>query len=60
MNEGNMKTVSFKKTPPMPSYLIALIVGDFDKTEITGLSVPGYIYSPKSLSALKYYSYTDI
>jgi alanyl aminopeptidase len=44
---GDNKTVSFKKTPPMSSYLIALIVGDFDKTPITGLSVPGYIYSPK-------------
>jgi alanyl aminopeptidase len=45
--QGNYKTVYFKATPPMPSYLIALIVGDFDKTPIKGLSVPGFIYSPK-------------
>jgi len=44
---GDNKTVYFKKTPPMPSYLIALIVGDYDKTPISGLSVPGFVYSPK-------------
>lgn len=45
--KANTKTVFFKATPPMPSYLIAMIVGDFDKTPITGLSVPGVVYSPK-------------
>jgi alanyl aminopeptidase len=44
---GAMVTRVFKKTPPMPSYLLALAVGDFDVTPIKGLSVPGAIYSPK-------------
>jgi alanyl aminopeptidase len=44
---GKNKTVRFKKTPPMPSYLIAITVGDLDKTPIQGLSIPGFIYSPK-------------
>lgn len=44
---GKNKTVRFKETPPMPSYLIAITVGDLDKTPIKGLSVPGFIYSPK-------------
>jgi aminopeptidase N len=45
--KGDTKTVRFKKTPPMSSYLIAITVGDLDKTPIKGLSIPGYIYSPK-------------
>ncbi|WP_221932929.1 M1 family metallopeptidase [Thalassotalea sp. PS06] len=45
--KGDNKTVYFKATPPIPSYLIALAVGDLDKTPIEGLSVPGFIYSPK-------------
>jgi alanyl aminopeptidase len=44
---GKNKTVRFKKTPPMSSYLIAITVGDLDKTPIQGLSIPGFIYSPK-------------
>lgn len=44
---GKNKTVRFKQTPPIPSYLIAITVGDLDKTPIEGLSVPGFIYSPK-------------
>lgn len=40
-------THTFAPTPPMPSYLLALAVGDFDVTPIPGLDVPGYIYSPK-------------
>ena len=46
--QADNKTVYFKATPPMPSYLIALTVGDLDKTPIKGLSVPGFIYSPKN------------
>lgn len=48
---GNMVTRVFKQTPPMPSYLLALVVGDFDVTPIDGLSVPGVIYSPKGTGA---------
>ncbi|WP_019026881.1 M1 family metallopeptidase [Colwellia piezophila] len=47
ISQGDNKTVHFQATPPMPSYLIAITVGDLDKTPIKGLSVPGFIYSPK-------------
>lgn len=41
------QSVTFKKTKPMPTYLIAFAVGEMDSAEITGLSVPGRIYTPK-------------
>ena len=44
---ADRQTVSFARTRPMPSYLIALAVGPMDATPIEGLSVPGVIYSPK-------------
>jgi len=44
---GDKKTVEFEASPPMSSYLLALTVGPLDKTPITGLSVPGVIYSPE-------------
>ncbi|MFK8043595.1 M1 family metallopeptidase [Congregibacter sp.] len=48
---GNLIKRVFKQTPPMPSYLLAFAVGDFDVTPIDGLSVPGVIYSPKGTGA---------
>ncbi len=39
--------VEFMPTPPIPSYLIAYAVGPLDSAPITGLSVPGRIYTPK-------------
>jgi len=45
-NDG-WQTVRFKRSKPMPSYLVAFAVGEFDSVEITGLSVPGRIYTPK-------------
>ncbi|GAA6136975.1 M1 family metallopeptidase [Arenicella sp. 4NH20-0111] len=48
--EQGWQTVRFKKTKPMPTYLIAFAVGEFDSAEITGLSVPGRIYTPKGQS----------
>lgn len=41
--EGEWKTVSFGRTPPMPSYLVALAVGDFETMTVPGLPVPGRI-----------------
>ena len=41
------QTVKFKTTKPMPTYILAFSVGEFDSVEITGLSVPGRIYTPK-------------
>ncbi|MEO8504494.1 MAG: M1 family metallopeptidase [Acidobacteriota bacterium] len=40
---GGRKTVTFKPTPPLPSYLVAVAVGPFESIPIPGLSVPGRI-----------------
>lgn len=45
--DNGLQTVEFKKTKPMPTYLIAYAVGELDSAPITGLSVPGRIYTPK-------------
>lgn len=45
--DDGMQTVTFMKTKPMPTYLVAYTVGAFDSVELTGLSVPGKIYVPK-------------
>ena len=37
------KTYSFTKTPPLPSYDVAIAVGPFETVDIPGLSVPGRI-----------------
>ena len=44
---GGLKTIVFERTKPMSTYLIAFAVGELDYAEITGLSVPGRIYTPK-------------
>ncbi|GHA13716.1 aminopeptidase N [Arenicella chitinivorans] len=46
VNDG-VQTVQFEKTKPMPSYLVAFAVGEFDSVPIPGLSIPGRIYTPK-------------
>ncbi len=38
--------VEFMQTKPLPSYLIAYAVGQLDRAEIKGMSVPGFIYTP--------------
>ena len=50
--EGDMKTVSFGRSPPLPSYLVAIAVGPFEYVPVPGLSVPGRIVTPKGQSAL--------
>jgi len=42
--------VQFMQTKPIPSYLIAYAVGPMDSVPITGLSVPGRIYTPRGRS----------
>jgi alanyl aminopeptidase len=34
------KTVTFKRTPPLPSYLLAIAVGPFEYTPVAGTKVP--------------------
>ncbi len=48
---ADRKQVLFKKTPPMPSYLLALAVGPFDSVPIEGMSVPGRVYTQKGKGA---------
>lgn len=46
------KTLAFGRTPPMPSYLVAMAVGPFESVPVPGLSVPGHIITPRGQSAL--------
>ena len=41
------QTVEFNRTKPMPTYLVALAVGELDSYDIPNLSIPGKIYTPK-------------
>jgi alanyl aminopeptidase len=45
--KNGWQTVEFNKTKPMPTYLVALAVGELDSYDIPNLSVPGKIYTPK-------------
>ena len=49
---GEQKTVVFKQSPPMPSYLVALATGPFETVEIPGLTVPGRIVTVAGRSQL--------
>jgi alanyl aminopeptidase len=46
------KTIRFTKTKPLPSYLIAMAVGEFEYTPIVGMSVPGRVIAPKGQGRL--------
>ncbi len=46
------RTVAFKKTAPMPVYLVALATGPLDAIPVTGMSVPGKIYTIKDRASL--------
>ncbi len=49
--QGSWRTVRFKTTPPLPSYLVALAVGPFDAVPIPGLSIPGRVITVKGQGA---------
>jgi len=49
---GALKQVVFKRTPPLPSYLLALAIGPFETVPIPGLSVPGRVVTVKGASGL--------
>lgn len=40
----NGQKITFQQTKPLPSYLIAIAVGPFERVPLNGLSVPGYLY----------------
>jgi len=41
------KTHHFDRTPPMPSYLLCIAAGPLESIAITGMSVPGRVYTVK-------------
>lgn len=49
---GASRTVEFEPTPPLPSYLVAIIAGPWETVPIPGLSVPGRIVTPKGAAGL--------
>ncbi len=46
------KTVVFEKTPPLPSYLLAIATGPLETVPIEGMTVPGRIVTVKGASGL--------
>jgi alanyl aminopeptidase len=44
--------IEFSETPPLPSYLLAIAVGPFDRLPMDGLSVPGAIYAPRGQGSM--------
>jgi aminopeptidase N len=49
--DDGWQRVTFLRTPPLPSYLVAYAVGPLDRVAIEGLSVPGHVYVPKGHAA---------
>ncbi len=49
---GGQKTVVFKRTPPLPSYLVALATGPLEFVPIPGMSVPGRVVTIRGSSKL--------
>lgn len=41
------RTLAFRETPPLPTYLIALAVGDLESAPVPGLTVPGRVVTPR-------------
>lgn len=50
--QGNRKTIRFKKTPPLPSYLLAIAAGPLEFAPIPGLPVPGRVVTVEGQSRL--------
>lgn len=56
VKKGPWTTHEFARTPPMPSYLVALAVGPYQSVPVTGMSVPGRIIAPLGKLALADFS----
>jgi alanyl aminopeptidase len=50
--QDGWKTVTFKRTPPLPSYLIAIAVGPFEYVPVAGTSAPTRIVACQGQSSL--------
>jgi alanyl aminopeptidase len=52
VTEDGWTTYVFRRTKPLPSYLIALATGPLDTVEMPGLGIPGRIVTPKGQTGL--------
>ena len=50
--QGDSKTVVFDTTPPLSSYLIAVVVGPYELVPIDGMSIPGRVAVPRGKTHL--------
>ncbi len=50
--DGGWRTVVFKKSPPLPTYLLALAVGPFETVPVPGMSAPGRVVTVRGQSHL--------
>ncbi len=53
--QDDSKTILFKKTKPMPGYLLAFAVGPYETMPIPGLSIPGRIILSKGYLDKSFY-----
>src|SRR6185503_12651740 len=44
---NGQKTIHFTRTKPLPSYLVAFAIGEFESTPIEGMSIPGRVIAIK-------------
>lgn len=51
-SSGGWRTVVFRRSPPMPSYLVALAAGPLEFTPVPGTSVPTRVVTPRGQSRL--------
>jgi alanyl aminopeptidase len=51
-DQGDMTRVVFAESAPMPSYLIAVAVGEFETVDIPGMSIPGRVVTTLGKSGL--------
>jgi alanyl aminopeptidase len=49
---GARRTVTFRETRPLPSYLLAIAVGPLDTVPIAGMSVPGRVVTVRGAGRL--------
>lgn len=56
VKKGKWTTHEFGRTPPMPSYLVALAVGPYQSAPVRGMSVPGRLIAPHGKLALADFS----
>ena len=50
--KADQKTVVFRRTKPLPSYLLAIAVGPFEYVPVPGTSIPTRIVTPKGSAGL--------